>query len=101
MQSLTVDSRLVELVFNGSWPRGFRHVCRGVGKAFVGKRVALLGSFGQCVCAQHPRIGMSQRSMDRTVSSSFSFERKSRGSSGSWLNSAIESMCLDRSAHDC
>ena len=33
---LTVGSRLVvELVFNGLWPRGLRHGAKDVGQAFV------------------------------------------------------------------
>ena len=40
----------------------------------MGKWLALFRS--ACGCAQPPRIGMSQRSMDRTVSSSFFFLKK-------------------------
>ena len=38
---------VVEVVFNGLWPRGLRHVSRDVEKAFVGKGLALIGSAGQ------------------------------------------------------
>ena len=71
---MTVGSRLVvELVFNGLWRRELRHA-KDVGPTFVGKCFGLTWILGTvCVCAQHPLIGMSQRSMDRTVSSSFSF----------------------------
>ena len=62
---LTIGSiPFVEFVFNGLWPR-WKNLC---GKEFG--PTWFCGTV--CVCAQHPRIGMSQRSMDRTVSSSFS-----------------------------
>ena len=75
---LTIGSRLaVELVLNGLWPRGLRHGAEDVGRTAVGRCLAFLGILGTvCVCPQHPRIGMSQRTMDRTVSSSSSEEEE-------------------------
>ena len=47
------------------------------GTNFCGTEYGFTWTLGTvCVCAQHPRIGMSQRSKDRTVSSSFSFLKK-------------------------
>ena len=66
---------VVGVVFNRLRPRGLRHSGNDVGQTFV--RLALLGSLGQCAFAHEPpRIGMSQRSMDRTVSFSDSFLKK-------------------------
>ena len=46
-------------------------VAKDVGQTRVGRCLALFGSLGQRAFAHsHPRIGMSQRSVDRTVSSS-------------------------------
>ena len=42
-----VPRPVVEMVFNGLWPRGLRHGSRDAEKAFVGKGVAPLGSVGQ------------------------------------------------------
>ena len=65
---------VVGVVFNRLRPRGLRHSGNDVGQAFVGKRLALLGSLGQCAFAHSLHaLESSQRSMDRTVSSSFSF----------------------------
>ena len=41
----------MEVVFNGLWSRGLRHGPRDVGKALVGKGLALFGPVGQCAFA--------------------------------------------------
>ena len=49
---LTIGSRLVvELVFNGLWPRGLRRGPKRVGQTLVKEGLALLGSLGHCAFA--------------------------------------------------
>ena len=43
---------VVEVFFNGLWPRGLRRRSRDVEQAFVGKGLALFGSVGQRASAQ-------------------------------------------------
>ena len=77
---LTVGSRPV--------PRGLRHGARDVEQAFVARCLAQFGSVRQReVAHSFHALERSQGIMDRTVSSSFSFSRKSRRSSVSWPNS--------------
>ena len=68
---------LVEVVFNGLWPRGLRHGAKDVGTNFCGKMFGLTWILGTaCVCAHLPRIGTFQESMGRMVSSSFFLWKK-------------------------
>ena len=71
------ETLLWKLVFNGLWPRGLRRRSRDPEQAFVFGPIWIRGT--ACVCAQHPRIGMSQGSMGRTVSSSFPSEERADG----------------------
>ena len=51
--------------------------CQRCGTNLCAKEFGLTWILGTvCACARHPRIGLSQRSMDRTVSSSSSFLKK-------------------------
>ena len=50
---LIIGLRLVvEVVFNGLWPRGLRHGAKGVGQALVGKGLAQFGPLGQRALAR-------------------------------------------------
>ena len=69
---LPIGSRpFVDSVLSGLRPSGLRHGAKDLERAVVGKGVALFWIRGTaCVCAQRPRIGTFQGSVDRTVSSS-------------------------------
>ena len=83
---LTVGLRLVvELVFNGLWPRGLRHGAKDVGQTIVGKCLALFGSLGQCAFAHSfHELECSEEVWAAKVFSSSFLERKNR--SVSWSN---------------
>ena len=53
---MTGPRPVVEVVFNGLWPRGLRHGSIGVEQAFVGKGLVLFGPVGQRAFAHsiHP-----------------------------------------------
>ena len=72
---LTIGSRpVVELVFNGLWPRGLRHGARDVRETFLGKCLAFLGSLGHCAFAHSIHaVECSKEVWTARVSSSFSF----------------------------
>ena len=81
---LTIGSRLVvEQGIGLQWLVAERAQawCQRCGTNLCGKAFGFARIHGTlCVGAQHPRIGMSHRSMDRMVNSSFSFFKRADGS---------------------
>ena len=61
---------------------------KGVGRAPLGRRLALPGPMGQCALAQHPPVGTSWRSVGRVASSFSSTSRQQEGVGGGFVRRA-------------
>ena len=95
------------LVVNVLWPRRFRHGAKDVGHTYVGRCLALFGSWGQRAFAHSLHAPERPRKYGPHGELFFFPLKKEPMVLGELIEFGVlhlsrnsESMCLDRSAHD-